>query len=401
MDIQIVAYVIGALALLIGVGFGAKALTSKPKEQLPPSTETVTAEVEKPKEETVVEAVPSAESAAVVEEPVEVEPVAKEPEAAPVEPVKASKDLRSALENTRSNFFGRIKSIVSNDARMTDDDMESLEEILYTSDLGPATVQRLVEAVSEKIDGKDKGNLEAVQNALRGEMAEIFADLAEKSEELNDIDAYFRSVKDESEKPQVLMIVGVNGVGKTTTIGKLAFKSVAAGLNTMVVAGDTFRAAAEDQLKVWAERANVEIFNPEGVKDPSAVAFDGIQSAKAKGMDLVIVDTAGRLHTQDNLMEELKKMRRVIDKVLPGAPHEVLLVLDANSGQNALVQARSFHQSLDLNGVVLTKLDGSAKGGVAVGIACELQLPIKLIGVGEGVEDLRPFDSEEFIASIL
>ncbi|MCB0422989.1 MAG: signal recognition particle-docking protein FtsY, partial [Bdellovibrionales bacterium] len=394
MDTQILAYIIGALLVLFGIGWGAKSFLLKPpskNKQIESSTSFE--KKEEVQQSTADEFVEDKTSEAGLAEPhLKVEPISDKPVPSKVDSPKATKDLRSALENTRSHFFGRIKSIVSREARMTDDDMEELEEVLYTSDLGPATVQRLVEAISEKVGREEKGSLEVVQSALRGEMKGIFAELQEKSAQLNDLNEYFQMVKEGIEKPRVLMIVGVNGVGKTTTIGKLSYKAAQSGLNTMVVAGDTFRAAAEDQLKIWAERANVEIFSPEGVKDPSAVAFDGIQTAMGKKMDLVIVDTAGRLHTQDNLMEELKKMRRVMDKVLPGAPHEVLLVLDANSGQNALMQARSFHESLNLNGVILTKLDGTAKGGVAVGIACELQLPIKLIGVGEGVADLRPFN---------
>jgi fused signal recognition particle receptor len=197
------------------------------------------------------------------------------------------------------------------------------------------------------------------------------------------------------------MIVGVNGAGKTTTIGKLARRIAQSGRKVLVAAGDTFRAAAGDQLKVWTERAQVEIFSPDNVTDPSAVAYQAIERGKTEGVDVVIIDTAGRLHTQKNLMEELKKMQRVMTKLIPDAPHETLLVLDANSGQNALIQAREFNQALGVTGVVLTKLDGTAKGGVAVGLACELGLPIKLIGVGEGIEDLRRFSPQEFVDSIL
>jgi fused signal recognition particle receptor len=193
----------------------------------------------------------------------------------------------------------------------------------------------------------------------------------------------------------------VNGAGKTTTIGKLARRFAQSGRRVLVAAGDTFRAAAADQLKIWTDRAQVEIFSPENVTDPSAVAFMAVEAAQGGGFDIVIIDTAGRLHTQKNLMEELRKMKRVMQKKIESAPHEVLLVLDANSGQNALVQAREFHQALGVTGVVLTKLDGTAKGGVAVGLACELQIPIKLIGVGEGIEDLRRFSSREFVDSIL
>lgn len=232
--------------------------------------------------------------------------------------------------------------------------------------------------------------------ALKEEMLKMFQSLSsdsqQKESELFDIG---------SSRPQIWMVVGVNGVGKTTTIGKLANKVAQQGLKVMVVAGDTFRAAADAQLKVWGERAQVEIFSPENVKDPSAVAFDACTSAKSKNMDVVIVDTAGRLHTQENLMEELKKMKRVMQKVIPEAPHETLIVLDANSGQNALIQTEKFHQALGLTGAVLTKLDGSAKGGVALGLAYEYRVPVKVIGVGETVEDLRSFHAKEFVDSIL
>jgi fused signal recognition particle receptor len=201
--------------------------------------------------------------------------------------------------------------------------------------------------------------------------------------------------------PTVWMVVGVNGVGKTTTIGKLAAHLAKNGKKVLVAAGDTFRAAAGNQLKAWTERAQVEIFWPQGVTDPSAVAFDAVSKAKAQAYDVVIIDTAGRLHTQVNLMEELKKVKRVIAKVIPDAPHEVLIVLDANSGQNALVQAREFHSSLGLTGVVLTKMDGTAKGGVAIGLSEELKVPIRLVGIGEKIGDLKAFSSKDFIDSIL
>ncbi len=194
--------------------------------------------------------------------------------------------------------------------------------------------------------------------------------------------------------------MGVNGAGKTTSIGKIAARLAQDGKRVLVAAGDTFRAAAESQLKVWTERAQVEIFSPQGVNDPSAVAFDAVAKAKAQNYDVVLIDTAGRLHTQVNLMEELKKVQRVIKKVIPEAPHETLLVLDGNSGQNALIQAKQFHQALQVTGIVLTKMDGSSKGGVAVGIAYEIKVPIRFIGIGEKVQDLRPFSAKEFVDSI-
>jgi fused signal recognition particle receptor len=207
----------------------------------------------------------------------------------------------------------------------------------------------------------------------------------------------------------VLMVVGVNGAGKTTTIGKLSMKLASRGKRVLVAAGDTFRAAAGEQLKTWTDRAGaapsgtgaVEIFDPENVTEPSAVAYQALEIAKSKDFDIVIIDTAGRLHTQKNLMEELKKMKRVLGKIDPTAPHETLLVLDANSGQNALIQAKEFNGALGVDGVVLTKLDGSAKGGVAIGITNEVGLPVKLIGVGEKIGDLRPFDPLVFVDSIL
>jgi fused signal recognition particle receptor len=196
------------------------------------------------------------------------------------------------------------------------------------------------------------------------------------------------------------MIVGVNGAGKTTSIGKLSSQMALQGKRVLVAAGDTFRAAAGGQLKAWTERAQVEIFSPEGVTDPSAVAFAAVTKGLKDNYDIVIIDTAGRLHTQANLMEELKKMKRVMGKVIPEAPHEVIIVLDANSGQNALMQAREYNNALSLTGAILTKMDGTAKGGVAVGLANELQIPIKFIGVGERIQDLRSFSSQEFVESI-
>jgi fused signal recognition particle receptor len=329
------------------------------------------------------------------------------------------KQLSSALEQTRGSFFGRLKSVFATKSVLKENELDEVEEILYTSDLGPQTVQRLLEAVTVKVKENGQSGFEAVRQALKLEMLSIF-DQSEHgipnghAKGNGSGDGFDEIVHQGSQfyleglthlniwehKPAVLMIVGVNGAGKTTTIGKLARKIAQSGRKVLVAAGDTFRAAAGEQLKTWTERAQVEIFHPD-MADPSAVAFEACAIAKAKGFDVVIIDTAGRLHTQINLMEELKKMKRVIDKQIPGAPHETLLVLDANSGQNALIQAREFNQALSVTGVVLTKLDGTAKGGVAVGLAHELKIPIKLIGVGEKIEDLRPFSAQEFVESII
>ena len=257
--------------------------------------------------------------------------------------------------------------------------------------MGPKTVQILLDAVEKELKSEGQSGLEAVRNSLKSKMLEIFSNVP-KNWNGSSIGG-LEKINTSNDSPTVWMIVGVNGAGKTTTIGKLAGRLAEDGKKVLLAAGDTFRAAAGEQLNVWTDRAQVEIFNPEEVKDPSAVAFDAIQKGKARGFDVVIVDTAGRLHTQKNLMEELKKMKRVVKKVMEDAPHETLLVLDANSGQNALVQANEFHEALDVTGVVLTKMDGTAKGGVALGVAHELKIPVKLIGVGEGIHDLRNFES--------
>ncbi len=323
---------------------------------------------------------------------------------APPEPgeVAPLKSLSSALANTRQSFFGRLKSMFAGRAMLESSELEDLEEILYTSDLGPKTVQRLMGAVEAKLKTAGASGFDAVREALKSEMLGILttAAVSTPSAPANITDG-LENLAVWNGKPALLMVVGVNGAGKTTTIGKLASRLALSGKKVLVAAGDTFRAAAGDQLKIWTKRAQVEIFFPDGVSDPSAVAYAACQKAQSEGFDIVIVDTAGRLHTQKNLMEELKKMKRVVQKLIPDAPHEVLLVLDSNSGQNALIQAREFHQALGVTGVVLTKLDGTAKGGVAIGIACELQLPIKLIGVGEGMDDLRRFSPVEFVDSII
>lgn len=327
-------------------------------------------------------------------EPKDLKVALKEPvEVSPKVPIiqDKPKDLKDVLSQTKSSLFGRLKGVFSSSHSLTDDDIEELEEVLYTSDLGPRTVSRLMQSVYSKWEPEADKTLESLVSVLKLEMQSIFSE----------VQSDFLIDKIPVDKPYVLMIVGVNGAGKTTTIGKLSHLFAQKNLKTMVVAGDTYRAAAQDQLKVWSERSQVELFSPEGVKDPSAVAYDAINFAKSKNFDVVILDTAGRLHTQDNLMEELKKIKRVVQKVMPEAPHEILIVLDANSGQNALIQTEKFNQALGLTGAVLTKLDGTAKGGVAVGLACEYKLPIKAIGVGEKTEDLRGFNANEFVDSIL
>lgn len=302
--------------------------------------------------------------------------------------VKKLVSLEDALKNTQKNFWGRIGDRLSGKS-FSSSDLEEIEEVLYTSDLGPKTVQKLFSSIESKM-GTIQGT-DALRTVLRDEILGIFSSVGEGRS----------AFATNTSGPTVWMIVGVNGAGKTTTIGKLAAKASEQGKKVLIAAGDTFRAAADAQLKVWSERANVEIFSPENVKDPSAISFDACNKGKAGNYDLVIVDTAGRLHTQKNLMEELKKIKRVMAKVEPTAPHEVILVLDANSGQNALMQAQEFHEALGVTGVIITKMDGSAKGGVAVGVACDVGLPVKMIGVGEAVEDLREFSPKDFVESII
>ena len=268
-----------------------------------------------------------------------------------------------------------------------------LEEILYTSDLGPTTVTRLLDSVETQLSRNEKKSLETVKSSLKSEVASILNGVPKMG-----ITPFINF--ETKTKPQVWMIVGVNGAGKTTTIGKLAHLAADKGARVLVAAGDTFRAAAQSQLKVWSERAQVEIFAPENVKDPGAVAFDAVQMAKARNYDLVLIDTAGRLHTQENLMEELRKVKRVIQKLDAEAPHETLIVLDANSGQNALIQAQKFNETLKLSGAIFSKMDGTAKGGVVLGLASQLQIPTVFLGVGETMDALTGFNPSEYAEAL-
>lgn len=312
------------------------------------------------------------------------------PEAA--KPRAQLKTLEEALAGTRKSIWGRISSQLSSQTS-PQDELSRIEEVLFTSDMGPLTAQTLLEKVGDRLSRNEKSDPEKIRLTLKNEMLTFFGE----NEDL------FLKVFDNKSQcvPTVWMIAGVNGAGKTTTIGKMASLARQKGLKTMIVAGDTFRAAADAQLKSWAERSESIYFTNESTKDPSAIAYQAVEKAKADAIDLVLIDTAGRLHTQENLMEELKKVKRVMQKILPQAPHETLIVLDANSGQNALEQARQFHKALTLTGAILTKLDGTSKGGVAIGLASELQLPIRYIGVGESVDDLRPFSAQNFVDSIL
>ncbi len=295
--------------------------------------------------------------------------------------------LKESLVKTRQAFVEKIDSLVNRRQSIDEELYDELEEVLVQADVGVPTALELVGKVRD-----------TVRQRRVSDPAEVKAILKEHIREM--LDSSFGELATSIVPPTVIVVVGVNGVGKTTTIGKLAHYYRRAGKKVILGAADTFRAAAIDQLEVWAERTGAEIIRQREGSDPAAVAFDSLQAARARRADVLIIDTAGRLHTKTNLMEELKKISRVVGREMPGAPHEVLLVLDATNGQNALNQARLFGEAVGVTGIVLTKLDGSAKGGIVIAIKKELGIPIKLIGIGEGLEDLRPFDAGEFVEAL-
>jgi fused signal recognition particle receptor len=295
--------------------------------------------------------------------------------------------LRESLSKSRQALQEEIGASVFE--KIDDETWELLEEALILADVGAPTTAAVVERLEHEVDS---GAVPADGTAIRDRLIEILAEVASTA----------RAKIDLSAQPAVLMMVGVNGTGKTTTIGKIAWHlSKEFSLSVVIGAGDTYRAAAAEQLAAWADRAGAELVRGQAGADPGSVAYDAVSAGVARGADVVIVDTAGRLHTQDNLMEELAKMRRVIGKLIPEAPHETLISIDATTGQNGLRQAKVFSEAAEVDGVVLTKLDGTAKGGIALAIASELGIPVKLIGVGEKLEDLRPFDPAEYAAALL
>lgn len=293
--------------------------------------------------------------------------------------------LKNGLAKTRKGFAEKVESIFTR-GKIDEETIEELEEILITSDVGIHATQKIVSFLREKIrDGKTENSV-SLKESLKKEMVSILGSSS--------------PVVLFGEKPFVILTVGVNGVGKTTTIGKLASRFTSEGHSVLLAAADTFRAAAIEQLEIWAKKAGASIVKHQSGSDPAAVAFDAIESARHKRIDIVIIDTAGRLHTKSPLMEELKKVRRVVEKAMPTAPHEVLLVVDATTGQNALRQAQLFNEAIKITGIALTKLDGTAKGGIVFAIKKELGIPVRLIGVGEGVDDLRDFDPKEFVEAL-
>jgi len=295
------------------------------------------------------------------------------------------------IKKTKEGFFQRLSRAVIGKTRVEDDVLDAIEEALVASDMGVDTTLKIIDALEERV-GRDKYmSFDELLEMLREEIAALM-----------DVDGSSADAPafDFSRKPYVVMVVGVNGVGKTTTIGKLAFSLKAQGKKVMIGAADTFRAAAVDQLQVWADRAGVDMVRQGMGADPASVAYDTVRSAVAKSADVVLIDTAGRLHNRVDLMNELTKIRNVMRKVIPDAPHEVMLVLDASTGQNAFRQAQEFSRATDITSLTLTKLDGSAKGGVVIGIVDQLKVPVKFVGVGEGIDDLKRFDKRAFVDAL-
>jgi len=299
--------------------------------------------------------------------------------------------LDKGLEKSKTSFFSKLNKVVAGKSKVDDDVLDNLEEVLVSSDVGVNTTLKIIERIEERVS-KDKYLGTTELNAiLREEIAGLLS-------ETNTGEAVDFTVPD-TQKPYVIMVVGVNGVGKTTTIGKLAYQFKKQGLKVVLGAADTFRAAAIDQLQVWAERVDVPIIKQSMGSDPASVAFDTLQSAVTTGADVVIIDTAGRLHNKVNLMNELTKVKRVMQKIVDGAPHDVLLVLDGSTGQNAFEQAKQFRAATEVTSLAVTKLDGTAKGGVVIGISDQFHIPVKYIGVGEKLDDLQVFNKYEFVDS--
>ncbi|MDM1369111.1 signal recognition particle-docking protein FtsY [Myroides marinus] len=299
--------------------------------------------------------------------------------------------LDKGLEKSKSSFFSKLTKAVAGKSKVDDDVLDNLEEVLVSSDVGVNTTLKIIERIEERVSRDKYVGTDELNQILRDEIASLLSET--KSGEATE----FEVPKDK--KPYVIMVVGVNGAGKTTTIGKLAYQFKKVGLNVVLGAADTFRAAAIDQLQVWADRVGVPIIKQQMGSDPASVAFDTLQSAVTQNADVVIIDTAGRLHNKVNLMNELTKVKRVMQKVVADAPHDVMLVLDGSTGQNAFEQAKQFTAATEVNCLAVTKLDGTAKGGVVIGISDQFQIPVKYIGVGEGIEDLQVFNKYEFVDS--
>lgn len=300
--------------------------------------------------------------------------------------------LNQGLEKTKQSFFGKLSRAVMGKSRVDDEVLDNLEEILVTSDVGVDTTLDIIHRIEERVARDKYVTTAELNNVLRDEIVQLLTESGAQDEG--------GFCVPQGKKPYVIMVVGVNGVGKTTTIGKLAYQFKKAGLKVYLGAADTFRAAAVEQLCIWGERVGVPVVKQNMGSDPASVAFDTLASAIANDADVVLIDTAGRLHNKKGLMDELSKIKRVMQKQIPDAPHEVLLVLDGSTGQNAFEQAKQFTAATEVTGMAITKLDGSAKGGVVIGVSHQFQIPVRYIGLGEGMEDLQPFDRREFVDSL-
>jgi len=300
--------------------------------------------------------------------------------------------LDEGLKKTKDSFLGKIARAIVGKSKVDEEVLDNLEEILITSDVGVETTLKIIGKIEARVKKDKVLGTEELNGILKEEIENLLEESQSGSKPFD--------LKSENKDPYVIMVVGVNGVGKTTTIGKLAHQFKTAGSKVILGASGTFRAAAVDQLVIWSERVGVPIVQQGMGADPASVAFDTVQSAKSQNADVVIIDTAGRLHNKVNLMNELNKIKRVMDKVIPGAPHEILLVLDGSTGQNAFEQAKQFSQATDINALAVTKLDGTAKGGVVIGISDQMNIPVKYIGVGEKIEDLQLFDKKTFVDSL-
>ena len=295
--------------------------------------------------------------------------------------------LKDGLFKTHQGLVSKIDQLIAGKKKIDADLLAELEEILITSDIGVKTTQELLRNLTARVQRKELDDADLLKENLQAQMLPI---LSRQEHPLNLSAA----------RPFVIMVIGVNGTGKTTTIGKMAQKFKTQGKSVLLIAADTFRAAAIEQLEIWGQRAGCDLIKQKSGSDPSAVVFDGLKAAKSRGIDVVLVDTAGRLHTKVNLMEELKKIKRIMEREMPGAPHEILLVLDATTGQNSISQAKMFNQGVGVTGIALTKLDGTAKGGIIIAISDELKIPLRYIGIGEKVDDLREFNARDFVEAL-
>lgn len=300
--------------------------------------------------------------------------------------------LSEGLEKTKNSLFSKIARAITGKSKVDADVLDSLEETLLSSDVGVETTLKIIERIEKRVAKEKYVNTSELNNILKSEIANLLAE--------NGTDSLSSFDDIATEKPYVIMVVGVNGVGKTTTIGKLAYQFSKAGKKVYLGAADTFRAAAVEQLSIWGERTNVPVIKQHMGADPASVAFDTLKSAIANNADVVIIDTAGRLHNKVNLMNELTKIKNVMRKLIPNAPHDILLVLDGSTGQNAFIQAKQFTKATDITSLAITKLDGTAKGGVVLGISDQFQIPVKYIGIGEGIDDLKIFNKQEFVESL-